>query len=185
MFSLTIDEEIVLGLLEDRHAELLYRLADQNREHLGRWLPWAWEASVENQRAFILRALRQFAANDGFQAGIWYRGVLVGGAGLRYIDWPAGTTELGYWLDTRTEGKGVVTRVVRGLCRLLFEDHGLNRVEIRCDPANRRSCAVPERLGFKREGVLRQVGTNRGVLFDHVVYGLLADEWHRWEEGGS
>jgi len=78
-----------------------------------------------------------------------------------------------------------MTRTVYGACRYFFDALGLNRVEIRCDPANTRSRAIPERLGFTQEGVLRQVGTLSHGYYDHVVYGLLAHEWRARQEQRS
>lgn len=178
-FSHRVDDEVRLGLLERRHTQALFDLVVENRDHLSPWLPWAANIiSPEDQIEFRDRALRQFAEHDGFQAGIWYRSELVGTAGLHYIDWNALSTEIGYWIGRRHQGRGIVTRVVAGLCRLLFDAYGLNRIEIRCDPSNTRSRAVPERLGFREEGTLRQVMANRR---DHVVYGLLKSEWMKRE----
>jgi len=53
----------------------------------------------------------------------------------------------------------------------------LHRVEIRCDPDNLRSRAIPNRLGFTEEGTLRQVAWQYDHFLDLVVYSLLADEW--------
>ena len=180
MFCHRIDDELELGLLEPRHAAALYRLVEENRAYLGRWLSWVADTRTpEAVEAFIQRGLEQFARGDGFQAGIWYRGELVGTTGLHHLDRHAGSTELGYWLAEALQGRGVMTRVVRGLCRLLFGQYGVKRLEIRCQPANTRSCAIPERLGFSREGVLRQVEVVDGERVDHVVYGLLGEEWRR------
>ena len=59
-----------------------------------------------------------------------------------------------------------------------FDVYGLNKVEIHCATENRRSCAIPERLGFKQEGVLRQGEWLYDHFVDLAVYGLLASEWH-------
>lgn len=178
MFALSIDDDLEACLLEERHAEALFALIDANRAHLGRWFPWiAKTTTVEHSRDFIRRSLRKFAAGDGFQAGIFHRGEHVGMIGTHYIDWSARTTELGYWLAQSAQGRGIMTRVVAGINRIFFEEYGLQRVEIRCHPDNARSRAVPERLGFSQEGVLRRVAMMGDTHFDHVVYGLLASEW--------
>jgi len=73
------------------------------------------------------------------------------------------------------------------VCALLdhaFDRWELGRVEIRAGVANRRSRAIPERLGFREEGVLRaaeRIGTR---VIDHVVYVMTAREWQR-EAGES
>lgn len=183
MFTVRIDHDLELKLLEPRHAGALYALIDRNRAHLMPWLPWAGTTrSDKDAEAFIRRALEQFGRNDGFHAGIWHAGELVGTVGLHYLDWTARRTEIGYWLAEDAQNKGIVTRVITYLCRSFFSEYGLNRIEIRCDPANTRSRAVPERLGFTQEGILRQVSTLNGRPSDHVVYSLLEHEWQNHQE---
>ena len=58
----------------------------------------------------------------------------------------------------------------------LFSQLKLHRIEIRCATDNPKSCAVPKRLGFSREGVLRQAQAFDDRFLDIEVYGLLADD---------
>ena len=55
----------------------------------------------------------------------------------------------------------------------------MNRVEIHCAAENTRSCAIPKRLGFTQEGILRDAQWLYDRYVDMVVYGLLAREWQR------
>jgi ribosomal-protein-serine acetyltransferase len=179
MFSLKVDDEIELALLEERHAETLFELTDRNREHLREWLPWV-DASrtVEDSKDFIKGALKQFAENNGFQAAIWYKGELAGEIGYHYLHRPTRRTEIGYWLGKAYTGQGIMTRATRKLVDYAFSELGLNRVEIRCATGNHKSRTIPERLGFIQEGILRQVGWRAdNLLLDLVVYGMLANEW--------
>ena len=177
MFSLRIDDDLSVRLLEERHAPGLFDLIDRNRDHLSRWFPWVeGTTDVAHTRDFLRRSLQKFAAGDGFEAGLFRADAHVGMLGLHYLRSEPGRTELGYWLAADAQGQGIMTRAVKGLTRILFDDYGLERIEIRCHPDNVRSRAVPERLGFRQEGVLRRVGMLRGEAFDHVVYGLLAKE---------
>ena len=178
MFTIRVDDEIELGLLEERHADALFALTERNREHLRRWLPWVDAVQVtEDTRHFLRQSLEQLARGDGFQAGIWLRGKLVGVIGFHRIKHPSRTTEIGYWLDAKAQGQGVMTRACRAMVSYAFAELGLNRVEIHCATGNTRSCAIPERLGFTREGVLRQVEWLDGKPVDHAVYAVLAEEW--------
>jgi ribosomal-protein-serine acetyltransferase len=185
MFSLTIDDELSLGLLELRHAKALHDVIQRNRSYLARWLPWALKQTPADTEAFIRRGLEQFARGDGFQAGIYFHRQLVGVLGTHYLNWTSRATEIGYWLAEAYQGRGLMTRTVYGACRYFFDELGLNRVEIRCDPANARSRAIPERLGFSQEGVLRQAGALHSGYADHVVYSLLAHEWQARQEKQS
>src|SRR6516225_760534 len=77
LLRIIIDEETDLRIYEERHAQEVTRLVDQNRAYLRQWLPWVDNSrTVEDSRAFIRSSLQQFAQNEGFQAGIWYRGKL-------------------------------------------------------------------------------------------------------------
>ena len=178
MFSAPVGEGLELRLLEPRHAETLFNLIDENREHLGYWFPWVeGTKTVEDSEEFIRGRLEQFAKGNGFVAGIWVDGELAGDIGLHYISPLFRSTEVGYWLGAEYEGRGIMTKTCRHLITYLFEELKLNRIEIRCAETNRRSCAIPERLGFRLEGKLRGMGYTQDGLTDHLIYGLLADEW--------
>jgi ribosomal-protein-serine acetyltransferase len=178
MFGCAVGQGIELRLLEEHHAGELFAVVDQNRERLRRWLPWVDRtATPDDTREFIHRALDQFAAHDGLHAGIWVEGMLAGGIGCRDIDWANRSTSIGYWLDAAAEGRGVVTRSCAVFLDHLFGVLELNRVEIRCAPDNTRSGAVPERLGFTREGIARCAEWRRGAFHDLVVWSLLSAEW--------
>lgn len=167
-----------MRLFEERHAGELFSLIERNRGHVRQWLPWVDKTrSSEDVRAFIGRTLQQFAKNEGFHAGIWVNGALAGGIGCHDIDWGNRNTSLGYWLDASMQGRGIVTRCCRKAIDFLFQDLKLNRVEIRCGTGNTKSCAIPERLGFVREGVVRQGQFVGGRFIDLVVWGMLASEW--------
>ena len=178
MFEATVEEGLVLRLLEPRHAEALFGLIDHNREHLGYWFPWVETTkTVDDSKAFIRESLGQFAREDGFQIGIWLNGALVGVVGLQYIVHQFRATEVYYWFSAEFEGRGIMTKACRYLCGYLFEELSLNRIEVRCAETNAKSRAIPERLGFVREGKLRQLGYTQAGLVDCLVYGLLAGEW--------
>lgn len=177
VFALVVDQDLELRLLEHRHAQLLFDLTVKNREHLKTFLPWVSKIQMVSQtESFIRMSLEQFARHDGFQAGIFLRGELVGITGLHYIRWDTERTEFGYWLAENAQGRGTATRTVRGLCAYCFDELRLGRVEIRCAPENARSRRVPERLGFTQEGVLRRMDKLESGWSDWVVYGLLKNE---------
>lgn len=169
--------ELRLWGLED--ADRLAALVQANQQHLYRWLPFATpDYSPSDAEDFIRRTMRQYADGLGLQCAIVYEGELAGSVGLHAVDWQNAMTSIGYWIATPFEGKGLVTRAVRVLIDHAFGELGLSRLEIRAEPDNMRSRAVPERLGFKEEGTLRHVYVWEGVRYlDHVVYGLLAEEW--------
>ncbi|PTX65005.1 ribosomal-protein-serine acetyltransferase [Melghirimyces profundicolus] len=129
--------------------------------------------NVSDYEPVIDAWLKQFAAEDGFQAGVIYRGTLVGMAGFHGMDRRNEQTSIGYWLAEEYQGKGIMTRVCRFLIRYAFAEWKLNRVEIRCGVENHKSRAIPERLGFRMEGVIRDGEQLSGTFTDLAVYGLL------------
>jgi ribosomal-protein-serine acetyltransferase len=177
MFSLIVDDEVVLELAEEHHAQAIYDLTDRNRDHLRPWMPWAdTTKSVEDTRGFLTFVRGEYAAGRQFHCNLRYRGEIVGGIGLR-IDRVNRKADLGYWIAAEHEGRGIVTRATRGLVTAAFESLGLVRVTIRAGVENTRSRAIPERLGFAFEGVLRSVELVGDRFLDHASYSMLADEW--------
>ncbi len=165
-----------LRLLDERDADELERVVAANHDHLARWLPWVEAtaaAGVEARREYVRRARRQAEANDGFQTAVVAGGAIVGVVGFHHVDWANRSTSLGYWLAADRQGRGIMTAAVRALVRHAFEVWQLNRVEIRVAVGNARSAAIPRRLGFAEEGILRQAERHADVYKDIVVYSLL------------
>jgi ribosomal-protein-serine acetyltransferase len=162
--------------LTERDAGELERVVAANRDYLARWLPWVEAtagAGIGARREYIRRARRQLAANDGFQAAIVEGEQIVGVIGFHHVDWANRSTSLGYWLAEDRQGRGTMTDAVRTLVRHAFEVWDLNRIEIRVAVGNTRSAAIPRRLGFVEEGVLRQAERHAGGFRDIVVFSLL------------
>jgi ribosomal-protein-serine acetyltransferase len=179
-FPLAAGDDVELDLLDEAEAEELFALVDGNRAYLRQWLPWLDQnTEVEHTRAFIRATRKEYEDRNGFACGIRFRGRLVGVVGLHGIDWANRKTNVGYWIAEDHQGRGIVTRSCRALLPYLFDELGLNRVEIACAPGNAKSAAIPERLGFVREGLLRQPERLYDLYVDHVVYGLLASEWRQ------
>ncbi|MEK7830982.1 MAG: GNAT family protein, partial [Acidobacteriota bacterium] len=60
-----------------------------------------------------------------------------------------------------------------------FINQGMNRVEIHCAAGNIPSRAIPERLGFKQDGVMREAGLINGQFVNKVIYSMLVSEWNK------
>jgi ribosomal-protein-serine acetyltransferase len=178
MFEHQVDHELELRLLEPRDADALFAVVDSNRDHLRQWLPWLdVNVAVSDTRHFIEATQRQFVDNSGFVAGIRYCGALVGVIGHNRIDWGNRISWPGYWLAEGLQGKGIMTKSCRALINHAFADLNLNRIDIRCTVGNSKSRAIPERLGFQQEGVIRQAEWLYDKFVDHVIYGVLKSEW--------
>ncbi|WP_028775989.1 GNAT family N-acetyltransferase [Shimazuella kribbensis] len=178
MFSIRVNSEVQLRLMQQKDSPVIFQLVERSRPYLGKFLPWVEHMkSLEDYKAVIQRWLLQFAENKGFQSGIYFQGDFIGMIGIHPIDWTAKMTAIGYWLDEKHQGKGIMTQCCQKVMHICFEEYELNRLEIRCDPENEKSRAIPKRLGFIQEGVLREVMNQNGEYRDSVVYGLLKQEY--------
>jgi ribosomal-protein-serine acetyltransferase len=167
-----------LRLFEESDAEQLYALIEANRPYLARWFAWVDATrGPEDALSFIREARKQLADNDGFPLAIVDGPNIIGTIGLRSIEWTHRSTSIGYWLAEDRQGRGTMTEAVRALTTHAFEVWKLNRVEIRAAVGNARSRAIPERLGFRQEGVARQAERIGDRYEDSVVYSMLATEW--------
>ena len=84
---------------------------------------------------------------------------------------------IGYWVAAEARGQGVCTRALRLLARWALEELELQRLELITDPDNVASQRVAEKVGFRREGVLRaHLRHPDGRIRDSVVFSLLPGE---------
>jgi len=163
-----------LRLLESGDAVELQALITANREYLAAWLPWAAAQTDADTLAFIVRTRQQLQDNDGFQAALLVDGAIAGVVGYHAVDWRNRCTSIGYWLAADRQGRGTMTGAVAALTRHALDGWGLGRVEIRAAVDNRRSRAIPERLGFAEEATLHRAERVGDRSLDLVVYSLLA-----------
>lgn len=178
MFGFKIDDDISLDLPESHDAEAVFAAIDANREHLGRWLPWVPNVkTVDDERNALLDLRKRYAERLGFTGIIRERTVVVGGIGTPAWDNLNHMAEIGYWLIESACGRGIMTRTVRRVCDELFSNWSINRIEIRAEPINAPSRAIPERLGFTQEGTLRQRAARGDNFADLVLYSMLKNEW--------
>ena len=168
-----------LRLPEEADAGELYAVIDANRKHLLPWMPWApHHRGPDDVLPFIRLTRRQIADNDGLQTVIVDPdGRIIGMIGTHAIDWLHGKTSIGYWMARGEQGRGTMTAAVRAYLDHAFGTWRLNRVTIQAAVGNARSRAIPERLGFREEGILREVERVEGRMLDDVVYAMLAADW--------
>jgi ribosomal-protein-serine acetyltransferase len=175
--SLTLPDAPQLRLLDEADTDELYALIEADRERLAEWLPWAAGQDREDTAGFIRRAGEQIENATGLQMAIVPKGEIVGILGAEPIRWEHGSTSIGYWLAEAELGRGTMTEAVRILTDHAFRVWDLHRVEIHAATGNRRSRAIPERLGFVEEGVLRGAERVGKRHLDLVVYSTLAADW--------
>jgi len=176
--KLRVSESIELRQVAEDDAEELTLLIDRNRAHLRVWLPWLDNST--NLRAtarFIGRSMEQAQDENGLTFGMVCNGKLAGIIGQHYVDSFNRRTEIGYWIDAGQQGRGIVTRSTARLTDYAFRHQDCNRVILQCAVGNVKSRAVPERLGFAQEGILREAEWLYDHYVDLVVYSMLKRTW--------
>jgi ribosomal-protein-serine acetyltransferase len=178
MLSFTVDEHIKLELPLIHHAEEIAAVVRANLGRLQVWMPWACDDySVGSAREFIRRNLKSLAEEGSFGLIIRCDEKFAGTIGFHNLDLVNRSAHIGYWIAQEFEGRGIISLCCRSLIDHLFTQMKLNRVQINCNVENVRSRGVPERLGFKLEGIHRQVEYIQGKFGDWAIYAMLAEEW--------
>jgi RimJ/RimL family protein N-acetyltransferase len=184
-----IGPRVRLRPYREADAPALWEAIDESRAALDVWMPWASEYRTPADALPSVRYLQaRWLLREELTVGIFDRqsGRLLGGSGLARMDWVIRRFEIGYWVRTSAVGQGYATEATQVLTRFAFDQLGARRVEIRMDPRNARSRAVPERLGFTFEGCLRSAFRGvGGQVQDSLVFALLPDEFERvaWRTG--
>jgi RimJ/RimL family protein N-acetyltransferase len=174
-----VTERLVLRCWEPRDAPLLKDAVDSSIEHLRPWMPWVvHEPQTVEEKVELLRGFRgRFDLGQDFIYGIFDRdeSEVAGGTGL-HTRIGEDAFEIGYWIAAGQAGKGLGTEATAALTRAAFELTDVERIEIRCDPANERSRAIPRKLGYVEEATLRR-RLHYPEVRDVVVYTLFRDDY--------
>jgi RimJ/RimL family protein N-acetyltransferase len=174
-----VSDRLVMRCWEPRDAPALKDAVDASIDHLLPWMPWAaHEPQTLEEKVVLLRGFRgRFDLEQDFVYGIFDRdeSEVVGGTGLHTRIAPE-AYEIGYWIRASRAGAGLGTESTAALARAAFELTDVERIEIRVDPANERSRAIPRKLGFTEEATLRR-RLHYPEPRDVVVYALFRDDF--------
>jgi ribosomal-protein-serine acetyltransferase len=176
--DIVLGPDLKLHPVSVEDAEELYAAIDRNRERLRQWLPWIHDGyDLSDTLRFLEHSVAENNDGSALTGIIRRNGSLCGTIGLHRIDKQRRASSIGYWLEAGCEGRGIMTRACRAVVEEGFRTFGLHRIEIRCDIENKRSSAIPLRLGFVEEGILR----GAEWLYDHWVdlrvFSMLESDW--------
>lgn len=175
MDPIKIGDGIELHELKLSSADEIFREIEENREHLRRWLPFIDHTLRTEDTLRFIRAVNGSVRDLVLE--IRNGGSLAGLLAVKEIDPVNSKAEIGYWISRKWEGKGIVTRSCAALINHCFNSLNLNRVQIKAATGNSASIMIPERLGFKFEGIERSGEYLNGDYVDLVVYSMLKSEW--------
>ena len=173
-FKLPIDETYSLVKLDLTQADEVYEVVDRERAHLSTFLDWlSCVNSVEDELRFMKEMMTLEIENKARIYAIYEENQLIGTVDIHKIDAQNHTGEIGYWLSQHATGQGVMTKAVRLLCDLAFNDLLLNRLEICAQKENKASQRVAEKVGFRFIGEAREEIYRQGDYVTMYHYELL------------
>ena len=179
MQSIVVSNEILLERIEMQDAATIFTAIDQNRAHLGKWLPFVdYTKEIKDSEQFIRGVMtgREETLNEIYT--IWFKGDFAGIIGFHNTDKVNEKCELGYWLIAEMTGRGIITRACHVLIELAFEMMRMNRITIRCAEGNTASENIALRLGFQFEGIERSGELHHDLFLDLKVFSLLKCEFN-------
>ncbi len=178
LYPIQIAKSLSLELGETVGARAFFELVEAEREGLGEWFDWPEKVRDVEDAALFLRHAQVFTrGGQQYLLFLRYEERLAGSVGLVRIDKKNQTAELGYWLRSDLQGKGLITSACQWLVGKAFEDLELYRLELKIAEQNKGSIRTASKLGFKKEGILRSALYRNGVRKDLLLYSLLKKEW--------
>ncbi|UNB45927.1 GNAT family N-acetyltransferase [Staphylococcus coagulans] len=178
-FRLPIEGDVALVYPHIAYAEEILEVIQQNRGHLRRYLNWVDEVTtVEVERKFLEVMLTQVAKGEALLYLIFDENQFIGMVDLHAFDKEKRKAEVGYWLAEAKIKRGIVTRVVKKLCDIAFEDLTLNKLELRANVENKGSNRIAEKVGFRWVGVKRDDEYIDHQYRDMNYYELLKSDYY-------
>lgn len=160
-------------------ADLPALLEVNSNEEVTALLPYAaWKSTVDAE-AWLHRMRSIEATGLAFQFVVVLKstGKAIGSSLVFRFEEGSARAELGYALGRAHWGQGFMHEALSGLLDSAFGTMGLRRLEAEVDTRNRSSARLLQRLGFQKEGLLRQRWFTKGEARDVEMHGLLRDEW--------
>ena len=155
----------------------LYEAKSESRKELEPWMPCARgiDFSIEESEENCRKAQVSFLLREDLRMNLYHRETkeYLGSTGLHRCNWEYRIFMIGYWLKTSAAGKGYMTEAVNALTRYAFDVLNATRIEITCNVTNLKSSAIPERLFFPKEGLLKnhdRFASHQIVCRDEFIY---------------
>jgi ribosomal-protein-alanine N-acetyltransferase len=172
-------ERLLLTLPPEDEASRMLAYFEENREHLERWSPAASALFYTEQfwRERLAQARAEFQQDQSMKLVLRERqrpeGAVLGVCNFsNFVRGPFQACYLGYSLDHRFEGRGLMTEALRAATDYVFEHLRLHRIMANYIPTNERSGKLLARLGFVREGYAHDYLLIDGSWQDHILTSL-------------
>jgi len=176
-----LTDRYVLHRFTRRDAAPMFQAIEASLPELIRWLPWAHNGYTQDDAAsFIRESTAAWKDGRAFDFAIGdprEPGVHLGNVSIWHVSRLARTGEIGYWVRSDRTSQGIATEVTARMIDLGFLQLGLHKVTLRIAVGNDPSERVAHKLGFSKEGVLREELLVGGHWLDHTLFSMLEQEW--------
>jgi ribosomal-protein-alanine N-acetyltransferase len=152
-----------------------------NDDDVTHYLSWPTHRDTSVTKNVLEEWIKNYSEDDFYQWGIV----------VKDINEPIGTISvvdknddikmvvIGYCIGKQWWNKGITSEALNAVIKFFFDEIGVNRIEARHDPNNQNSGKVMIKCGMKYEGRLRQAHKNNAGICDHIVYGILAEDYYK------
>ena len=182
-------ERFVLQRFTRRDASTLDDAIRASLPDLNQWLPWArMDYTSGDTTAFIRESVQAWKEDRAWDYSIRKRddpSRHIGNISVWTTSKLGKIAEIGYWVRSDEVSRGVCTEAVDRLLEETFDALGYHKVVLRIALGNDASDRVAEKLGFTREGVLREELLIRGNWVDHSLWSLLDREYRALRKSGA
>ncbi|WGW12686.1 GNAT family protein [Saxibacter everestensis] len=173
------EDTLVLRPLSMRDAKAFKEVRQRNRRWLARWEASSPElrGQLPTFRQMVRHLSSQARSGSALPFAIEFEGEFAGQLTVSGITWGSlRSVSIGYWIDERWAGRGLVPTSVALATDFCFFELNLHRAEINIRPENKASLRVVEKLGFRDEGVREQYLHIDGEWRDHRSFALVVDD---------
>ena len=160
-------------------VERLYQAVRESITEMSPWMPWCHAGySIEESQSWVESRAEAWKKETQYDFVISDArdGSFLGGCGLNHIDQANRRANLGYWVRTSRTKKGVASATARLLAQFGLGKLELNRIEIMAAVGSKASQRVAEKVGARREGILRNRRVVRERVYDVVMFSLIPED---------
>lgn len=174
---------LVIRKYEKGDGKELYQMLERNnnREYLKEYVDEAENIKTEEDAEKNIQELSTYWINrTRFVMGIWLKssGKYIGQIWIEPNKWEVPSFELGWYLERSLQRQGIATEAAKSAIQFLFENLKAHKIIVITRDNNRNSYKLAERLGFIKEGHLREHNIKKnGIRVGLLYYGMLKDEW--------
>lgn len=182
-------ERLLLRRFTRRDAGALDEAIRASLADLNQWLPWArMDYTSGDTTAFIRESIQAWREDRAWDYSIRRRddpGRHIGNVSIWTSSRLGKIGEIGYWVRSDETSKGICTEAVGMLLEEAYGPLGYHKVVLRIAVGNNPSDRVAEKLGFTKEGLLREELLIRGNWVDHSLWSLLDREFRSLRQSSA